>query len=256
MSKQIIALSCVVLLTASSCALGQDVLSGRVKELLPAEQAASGIPGVSVKVVDSSKKVVGQGITDGKGSYTVAVQPGIRGGVQALYEKVGYYSFPTPREVKSLKATQPDVFLSRGGASNEYYKAVAQGTVQVSSAGAAESSQAAAVIASLPSRDREKVMEELKATAPLAVIKEVSAAQKANEFSEAIRVKLRATGGGELELVRAQANFPKTGDIWLYGEVFGMGSKKNVYEIARSVEGVRDIKNDVWVKASELSKPK
>jgi hypothetical protein len=235
---------------AIGSALAQSTLQGSVRELLPSDQAQGGLAAVTIKIVDVNRNEVGHGISDGQGSYSVEVAKAAKAPLRARYEKVGYFSFPTFREVKSLKGRQQDVLLSKGGASNEYYRAAARGAVQLSSAGPEQSSQAATIIASLPPTDRDRVVEHLKTEGSPALARDIAVAKLAMDYSDAIRGKLR--GSTELQLVRTQANFPTIGAVFVYGEVPAPAWKKNVNDVASAVAGVTGTKvqNDVVIKAA------
>lgn len=224
-----------------------ELLIGSVYDL-GGNAATSGIAGVSVTVRDSKEQAVGSGITDGKGAYSIEVRAPT-GKLVAYYEKIGYFAYPTIRQVSSLKGAQPPVALSKGSASTEYYKAVVAYVAKANTENPKDSALFVAGLAGLPAGDKAKVVEQLKVSSSPSLFAEFVAADKTSESSAQVLEKLKYTGMAHYKGIKAYPNFPQTGSIWLYGSVSDPALIKAVESIARSVEGVKTIQNDVKVRA-------
>lgn len=242
--------SLVSLVFASGPYLGAcaELLSGSVYDLGGKNVASSGIAGVSVTVRDSKEQDVGSGITDGKGVYSIEVRAPAGGVLFAYYEKIGYFAYPTIRQVSSMKGAQPPVALSKGSASGEYYKTVVAYVAQANAENPKGSALVIAGLAGLPTGDRAKVMEQLKANSSPSLFAEFVVADKTSQSSAKVLEMLNYTGIADYKGIKAYPNFPQTGSIRLYGYVSDPSHVKAVESIAKSVEGVKAVKNDVKVR--------
>jgi hypothetical protein len=198
-----------------------------------------------VIVKDANEQALGTGITDASGNYSIEVRDATASPIFARYEKIGYFAYPTIRRVASLKGVQPPLALSRGSASAEYYKILVSNFTRMSAEDPKDTAMVAA-LAGLPPAEKGNVIEQLKGSSPPSFFAKFEAADKTIQSSMALSEKLRSTGM-VYRFVNAYPNYPNTGSILLYGSVSDPSYIKAVENIAKSIEGVSTLQNDLRV---------
>lgn len=243
MNSQLILAATAVIFAGA--AMAGDVV-GRVYDVGVSDAGRNGIPAVSVTIKDANEQVVGNGITDGKGNYTVAIQVPARMKLRAYYEKIGYFSYPTIRDV--VLSVPVRVPLARGNASSEYYKVVVE-SMGSKTEDPSEAAQVIAAVAALPKSDIAKILDQLKVEAPTPVQTQFAAAERTTKTLSSVLESMK--GKREWAGVKAYANVPSPGSIWLYGTVENAAQKQAVEGFTKSLDkGSLTVKNDVIVRAA------
>lgn len=244
-----------VVLSALSSPICAQSFFGEVYDLGEPNSAKSGIGAVTVILREANGQVVTRGITDATGSYALNLPGEPKGTLSASFEKVGFFSYPTLRQVMQLKVAQPKVPMSRGGAQSEYYRAVAGSVIKASSTDGNEGRQAIAAVATLPTADKVRVEGELKAAASPKLLKDFEAASRLSTTTSQFTNQLidRKWGYFDVGDLRVVPSDPRTGVVWMTGSVPDRQQRTKLEQLLKEVEGVKGVQNDLVVR-SELRK--
>lgn len=231
------------LLAATLPAAAADTIRGRVVE---AGKPENGIAGVSISMNESpGQKLVGRGLTDTAGRYAINVQASSKATIMVSFSKLGYGPRPRPPHiVTDRKGEQPPVLLFPDDADNQYYQAVAQ---YISTNPQARSAYFPAVTA-LPAREKATVLNTLKLH-DVKAYEEFAVADKAYLSTQDLFRKFGANSSGTNDF-QAVLTYPTPGaasTLWLFGSVPSANDRNALEQMARAVDGVTKVRNDVKV---------
>lgn len=224
-----------------------DIIKGTVTDP-GASRFSNGIAGVTLSVRDTKNTELAAGLTNGQGEYTVSYT-GQKGGVKVIYEKVGFKPRPTVRWVVDTKSPQKPVYLIREGAGDEYYKMTAATLVTsapqlVNKAGSySDDLQGMAMaVAALPANDKARVLQYLRSTPA----ENALAAIEVEQTNEVITKRVKAALLNDPSLKSAEINVETfKGEVQLSGFVSSPVAKSRAVDVAREVQGVRSVRNDM-----------
>lgn len=219
-----------------------EVLKGTVKDL---GARSSGIPGVTLSVVDANGKELAPGVTNALGEYAVTYD-GPKAGkkVKVIFDKIGFVPRRAEKWFANNVSIQDPVFLLKAGADDAYYRETAAALQHLGKPGASTSLQAPAkLITALPDSDKARVLRHLNGLPAQNV---VNAIELAENDALAARVKEALIKDGTINAGEVHVETFK-GVVTLSG--FAKPTeKKAALDVAREVKGVREVKNNIGVK--------
>lgn len=234
-----------------------DIIKGAVKDP-GVSRFSNGIAGVTLSVRDAKNTELAAGLTNGQGEYTVPYT-GQKGGVKVIYEKVGFKPRPTVRWVLDVKSQhQKPVYLIREGAGDEYYK-MAAATLGTSAATqlmnkpgsySGDLQGMAMAVAALPANDKARVLQSLRSLPAGTALTAIEIA----EMNEVITNRVKAALLDDPSLKSAEINVETfKGEVQLSGFVNSPVAKSRAVDVAREVQGVRSVKNDMRLNRGALA---
>ena len=240
---------CALLLTLIGApfqagAIGPE-LQGTVKNLGDANQNNNGVAGVSISIKDKNGKEIGSGLTDAKGNYKIGLlkQPSH---LTAYFDKLGFQSRPTIRQIPDSTLEQKPVFLVQEGASSVYYKNVA---TSIAAAGPAEKKEKTGLVAALPETDRSYVKQHLMQAGARATLDELKSAENMRYLASTVKEKLLPENSVKNLTIEAGSVM---GSVLMGGFVNSLVQKKQVEAVVKSVDGVHDVQNNLKVEGSSF----
>lgn len=241
-NKRHFELAIVLMLGISGVARAQDTMLGRVLDLGAEEGKEEGIGGVQVRVKTPTGREVGKGVTAGDGTYSIRLAQGLRTLLIAEFAKVNYYDYPTRLEVRNLTKPQATVFLAASNMVRVYYTRV--GSNIMTHQGKVTASSAFSAVAALPSAEKLLVRETLEARGQPSF---VAAFENADQTYAVSRSLERVLSASDFDNVYAKANYPETGQIWLYGGVKSKDKQKEIDALIKPFSADRAVGNGVIV---------